>query len=309
MNLQMLLVIIDPTKQAQPALQRAAWLARQCGAALELLVCEYHATLEGSSLFDRHSREQAREQLLQERLDWLENLAQPLRDEGLRVQTTARWGRPLYQQVQQRVDELQPDLLFKAASDHGPLRQLLLSNSSWELIRHATVPLWLVHHGEAGNYKRLCAAIDPLHSFDKPAALDHRLLAAASELSQLLKLEAHSLHCYAPLPPSMIFDAELVATYPKYVQDHSQQHRAAFEQLQQQYPQILANSHLIEGFPEEVIPHFVREQSINLLLMGAVSRSHLESALIGNTAERVLEQVDCDLLVFNSGQKSSEAEK
>lgn len=300
MNLNMLLVVVDPSKQTQPALQRAAWLARKNGAALELLVCEYHTLLEGSSLFSSASRETARQKLLQERLDWLESLAQPLRDEGLRVQTHARWGRPLHQQVLQRINELKPDCLFMAASDHGTLRQLLLSNSCWEMIRHSTTPLWLVHHGDIGSYKRLCTAVDPLHSFDKPAALDHRMLAMAGELSQLLGLEAHVLHCHAPLPPSMIFDAELVAQYPQYLQDSGKQHRLVFEQLIANYPASRANAQLLEGYPEELIPHFVRTEAIDLLLMGAVSRSHLQSALIGNTAERVLEQVDCDLLVFNS---------
>ena len=70
-----------------------------------------------------------------------------LRDEGLRVQTHACWGRPLHQQVQQRINELQPDCLFMAASDHAPLRQLLLSNGCWEMIRHSTISLWLVHPG------------------------------------------------------------------------------------------------------------------------------------------------------------------
>jgi universal stress protein E len=300
MNLNMLLVVVDPTKQTQPALQRAAWLARKAGAALELLVCEYHTLLEGSSLFSSASRETARQKLLQERIDWLESLAQPLRDEGLRVQTHARWGRPLHQQVLQRINELKPDCLFMAASDHGQLRQLLLSNSCWEMIRHSTTPLWLVHHGDIGSYKRLCTAVDPMHSFDKPAALDHRMLAMAGELSQLLELEAHVLHCHAPLPPSMIFDAEVVAQYPKYLEDSSKQHRLAFEHLIENYPASRANAQLLEGYPEELIPHFVRKEAIDLLLMGAVSRSHLQSALIGNTAERVLEQVDCDLLVFNS---------
>ena len=112
MKLKMLLVVIDPTKQKQPALERAAWLARHSGSALELLVCEYHATLEGSSLFNPSSREKAREKLLQERLDWLESLAKPLRDEGLQVQTCARWGKPLHELVMARAAELKPDMLF-----------------------------------------------------------------------------------------------------------------------------------------------------------------------------------------------------
>ena len=300
MNLKLLLVVIDPARETQPALERAAWLARRNGAALELLVCEYHALLEASALLSTASREKTRQRLLQERRDWLESLAQPLRDEGLRVQTHACWGRPLHQQVQQRINMLQPDCLFMTASDQGPLRQLLLSNSYWEMIRHATVPLWLVHHGVIRRYQRLCAAVDPLHSFDKPAALDHRMLATASQLAQQLGLEAHALHCLAPLPPSMLFDSEIVSHYPQYLEEATEEHRQAFAQLLDGYPAIQPNSHLLEGYPEERIAHFVRSEGIDLLLMGAVSRSHLHSALIGSTAERILQQVDCDLLVFNS---------
>mgnify|MGYP003514166810 CR=1 FL=1 len=304
MKLQMLLVVIDPTKQAQPALERAAWLARQSGAAIELLVCEYHATLEGSSLFKPGSREKAREHLLEQRKEWLETLAAPLRAEGLQVQTAVRWGKPLHEVVLARADELQPDVLLNAASEHGALRRPLLSNSCWQLIRHCKFPLWLVHHGDFAGYKRLCAAVDPLHSVDKPAALDHRLLSAASQLAEQLKLDAHCLHCYAPLPRSLLFDAELIADYPKYMEDCAKHHGEAFEQLLSQYPQIGAKRHLLEGYPEAVIPHFVREQSIDLLLMGAVSRSSLDSALIGNSAERVLEQINCDLLVLHSAPAS-----
>ncbi|OOK86569.1 universal stress protein, partial [Pseudomonas aeruginosa] len=43
---------------------------------------------------------------------------------------------------------------------------------------------------------------------------------------------------------------------------------------------------------------FVRANDIDLLLMGAVARGHLDNALIGQTAERVLEEVECDLLVL-----------
>ena len=300
MKLQMLLVVIDPTRQKQPALERAIWLARRCGAAMELLVCEYHATLEGSSLLNPGSRDKARERLLQERQDWLGSLAAPLLAEGLNVQIAVRWGRPLHEAILARVAELQPDLLLKAANDHGVLRRLFLSNSCWQLIRHSSVPLWLVHHGDFAGYQRLCAAVDPLHSADKPAALDHRLLSTASQLAELLQLEPHCLHCYSPLPPSLLFDAELIADYPQYVQTCGKQHREAFERLLEKYPLLSTNQHLLEGYPEEAIPHFVRKESIDLLLMGAVSRSHLESAIIGNSAERVLEQVDCDLLVLNS---------
>ena len=85
MNLRQLLVVIDPAEAAQPALERAAWLARHTGAALELLACEFEQTLDGSLLFDDRQSEQARSALLAHRRARLEELAAPLRAEGLQV--------------------------------------------------------------------------------------------------------------------------------------------------------------------------------------------------------------------------------
>ncbi|MAB41738.1 MAG: hypothetical protein CMK77_05585 [Pseudomonadales bacterium] len=55
---------------------------------------------------------------------------------------------------------------------------------------------------------------------------------------------------------------------------------------------------MLEGDPEEALPGFVEEQKIDLLIMGAVSRSRLESALIGHTAERLIDATPCDLLII-----------
>jgi len=297
MNLRQLLVIIDPSQENQPALQRAAWLAQRSGAALELLLGEFHTGLDGGLLFDVPALEKARAALLAQRNQWLETLAAPLRAAGLHVKVQVRWGKPLHKVILARVDELRPDLLFKSARNQGLLKRLFLTNTCWQLIRHCPVPLWLVHHGEWEG-SRLCVALDPLHSADKPAILDHRLIAGARELSSKLKMEDHYLHCFAPLPRTLVFDVELVAAYNQYAEQSAEQHRQAFETLLGQYPIAMPNTHLVEGFPEEAIPHFVREQGIDLLLMGAIARGHLETALIGNTAERVLEAVDCDLLVL-----------
>ncbi|ACO79982.1 universal stress protein family [Azotobacter vinelandii CA] len=298
MNLRQLLVVIDPAQEPQPALERAVWLARHGGAALELLACEFEQNLDGSLLFDERQHEQARSALLAHRQARLEELAAPLRAEGLQVRTEVRWGRPLHRTILGRIEELKPDLVFKAATrNHGLLRRLLLGNTCWQLLRHCPVPLWLAHHGQWQG-RRLCAALDPLHDADKPAQLDQRLIATARELGERLRMDAHYLHCHAPLPRSLVFDAELVATYDAYVERGNRQHRQAFERLLAPYAIPASHRHLEQGYPEEVIPRFVRDRQIDLLLMGAIARGHLDNALIGNTAERVLEALECDLLIL-----------
>ena len=298
MQLNQLLVVIDPTsKDSQPSLERAAWVAKRSQSAVELLICEYNSALDGGFFFDGPAQQKARESLLNNLSIWLDKLAQPLRDDGLTVTTEVRWGKPLHSMVLQRIDELKPDLVFRDATTHSLLQRLFFNNTSWQLIRQCPVPLWLVRKGE-WKAERICAALDTVPSADTEAVLDHLLVESTAHLAKTLGMQADYMHSYAPLPRTMVFDSELVAAYDQYVERSAKQHRDAFEKLMVNYPVEKANRHLLEGFPEESIPAFVQERGIDLLVMGAVSRGNLENALIGNTAERVLEAVQTDLLVI-----------
>lgn len=297
MQLRQLLVIISPHRDEQPALLRARWLAQQTGAAIELLLAEHHPAFEQSLALAPEVALLARDNYQQLREQRLERLAAPLRDEGLTVTCCLRWGQSLVDHSLERVAAISPDLVLKSARHHGLLSRLLLGNSSWQLLRRCPVPVWLVQR-EGEQPRRLCAALDPTHSADKPAALEHELILASRELSERLGLAADYLHCFAPLPHSLMFDAELVIDYPGYVARTEAAHRAALDKLCGHYGLPREHTHLLNGYAEEAIPQFVRERQIDLLVMGAVSRSQLDAALIGHTAERVLEAVDCDLLVI-----------
>ena len=298
MELHQLLVVIDPTSgDSQPSLERATWVAQRSNSAVELLLCEYNSALDGGYFFDGPAQKKARDSLLENRSMWLEQLAQPLRDIGITVTVEVRWGKPLHTMILQRIDELKPDLVLRDATSHNLLQRLFFNNTSWQLIRQCPVPLWLVRKGQWKG-ERICAAVDPVHSSDNTSALDHFIVQSTTYLAETLGLQADYMHSYAPLPRTMVFDTELVAAYDKYVERSATQHREAFEKLMVNYPVEKTNRHLVEGFPEESIPAFVEEHGVDLLVMGAISRSNLENALIGNTAERVLEAVQTDLLVI-----------
>ncbi|MCJ1885770.1 universal stress protein [Pseudomonas sp. LA21] len=298
MKLQHLLVVIDPTREDQPALTRAQWIAERSGARLELLACEFNPALDNSLLLDQADLERGRQSLLDLRLARLEQLAAPLRQAGIEVKCQALWGKPLHRQIVLYCEQSQPDLVLKSAHHHSLLKRLVLTNHDWQLIRHCPQPLWLVQHGQWRG-ERLCAALDPLHASDKPAALEHRLIGVAREFEQRLNLQAHYLHAYVAVPQTLAFNAELLANYDDYVRRTEAHHRDAFDALLTQYPAIdRTRSHLGQGFAEEVIPAYVRDNGIDLLLMGAVARGQFDNALIGQTAERVLEEVECDLLVI-----------
>ncbi|WP_341707182.1 universal stress protein [Halopseudomonas sp.] len=299
MDIKHLLVVIDPTsEQQQPALDRAVNLAERFpGARLSLMICDYIPALDGGLLFESAALEKARESLLGHHREHLEALAAPLRAKGISVDVTAVWGKRLDRHVLREVAERKPDLVVKATHHHNVLKRLLLSSADWQLIRHCEVPLWLVKHGDKA-IDRLCASVDPLHSADKPAALDHKLIAAATSLSKTLTAKLDLVHCYTPLPRTMVFDASVIADYEGYANDVKQHHATAFSQLLGRSASESAESHLLDGDPEEALPEFLEKEKVDLLIMGAVSRSRLDSALIGHTAERLLDSVPCDVLVI-----------
>ena len=47
----------------------------------------------------------------------------------------------------------------------------------------------------------------------------------------------------------------------------------------------------------DVLPGWCRERGVDVLVVGAVSRSRLADAVIGSTAERLFDRVPSDLLV------------
>ena len=60
-----------------------------------------------------------------------------------------------------------------------------------------------------------------------------------------------------------------------------------------------------EGLPEDVIPLVADELDAELVVMGTVGRTGISAALIGNTAEHVIDSLNCDVLALKpQGYKS-----
>jgi nucleotide-binding universal stress UspA family protein len=73
--------------------------------------------------------------------------------------------------------------------------------------------------------------------------------------------------------------------------------RAAFERTAKQARIPRARRHLVDYNPIDAIPETARKVGADLVVMGAVSRSGLKRVFIGNTAERALGAIHCDVLV------------
>ncbi|MEM7235344.1 MAG: universal stress protein, partial [Planctomycetota bacterium] len=54
----------------------------------------------------------------------------------------------------------------------------------------------------------------------------------------------------------------------------------------------------VKGAPDRTIPRTVLEKNIDLLVIGTVARTGVPGWIMGNTAERLLEQIACSVLAI-----------
>lgn len=296
-----ILCVIDPTADEQPAMQRAAWLAKSVGAEIELFVCYYNEYLSGDRLFDSPSLEKARGEVITGHEKHLDKLAEPLRQAGLVVQTLAVWDHPLHEGIVRRAIAIGADMVFKDTHHHSAVSRALLTNTDWSLIRTCPVPLWLAKPGELPKKTIFLAAIDPLNEHDKPAALDDEILVLGKMLAEQTDAELRAFHSYDPriavatatanayIPVSLPFD--------EIEEQMREQHEKRFAEITDFHGIDDDKAHLVAGLTHEELPLLAAKIEASVVVMGAVARNHWKRLFIGATAERTLDHLPCDLLI------------
>jgi universal stress protein E len=297
MSVQRLLVVVDPTASAHPAIERAAWLARHVPARIELFISDYAAHLSGAA-----SREaDARAALLERHRRRLEQLAEPLRAAALDVAVDTRWDYPLHDSIVRKSVDAAADVVIKDTHYHSALRRSIFSNTDWSLIRACAATLWLVKPRPPGKRPCFIAAVDPLHERDKPADLDKVILSTAIELATSLGGEVHAFHAFdvsAAMAVSTDSMAMPVALPVNELADAIRaDHTGAVERLWKTYGISPQRIHVHQGSTRQLLLELTDQLRADAVVIGAISRSGLKGLFLGNTAEDILDRLHCDLVI------------
>ncbi|MEQ8954750.1 MAG: universal stress protein, partial [Gammaproteobacteria bacterium] len=216
-----------------------------------------------------------------------EELAKPLRESGIEVSVTVAWGNPPISEVIKRTRESKPALVIKAVSHHARLSNLILGNDDWEAIRYCEAPLLLVKSGKWEDRPNFIASVDPAHVHDKPASLDNKIIACANSLASAFEGGLYAFHS-AWMPP-------LSGMYP--VTTDARVEEATLAEFARSHDIDAAQCLWSDENITESLPKLCQALSASAVVMGAVSRSRLDRILIGNTAEKLIDKLDCDILV------------
>lgn len=299
-----MLVLMDPGEldaQPEPALARAVFLAREMNATLDLFVSEHASFLPaqlgakanpaGASSGADLQATQARTQAIAEAL---------IRQEQLTVAADVVWCRHPVEAIMHRVCETRPDMVVKTVRHDNALKRTLFNYADWHLIRTCPSPLMLVKDQGLWETRRVIACVDPAHVHSHAEALDDVILENARMLAYRLRGELHIFHAIEILPEPAFRVLHPYSSYTEYGRTAAEEHHNLVEDLIRRFGIGYERVHYAVGSPADTLPEFARALQASLVVMGAVSKGALELLFIGNTAEKVLDALSCDVLVVKS---------
>ena len=297
-----LVAIRDLHHAPKNELRKAGTLARASGATIEL----FHAidAPDPGRGFPETTTKEAVEKLraaaMRASERRLEQFARTQALRGLSITCTAVWDYPPHEAIVRRALKAGADFVIAATRAHAVGARLVLRNTDWELIRHCPMPLLLIKARRAVRKPVVLAAVDPFHAHARPANLDSELLVTAGQFAKLLHGTVHVFHAYMPLNNVQIaagYPAPPVMLPPEVEASHGRQIARVIDRLAEKAGVRRAFRHVEMGDVASELTALTRRTHTSLVVMGAVSRSALARLFIGNTAERVLDKLSCDVLI------------
>jgi universal stress protein E len=193
-------------------------------------------------------------------------------------------------------------VIVKGTQYHSQAQRAIFVDTDWSLVRGSPYPLRLVKPREPAAAPVVIAAVDPTHEDDEHAELDRLIVEQAQDVATRTGGELLLVHTFESLTG---IGAEATRTFKpvrlpvaELSERMAREHRAKLEALAKACNVDLRNVHQVPGRAREILPWFAREHKADLVVMGALARSRLRGAVIGSTAERVLDDLPCDILIL-----------
>ena len=265
-----ILVIIEPEHSESLALKRAKLIAGVTDAHLHLLVC------------DRKHEHSALLSLLKEQLV----------ADGYSVSTEQAWSNNRHETI---IDVQQAEgcaLVIKQHYPDSPLKKALLTPDDWKLLRLCPAAVLLVKTATPWTDGVILAAIDVGNLDNEHKALHAAIVDHGFDIASLAKGQLHVISAH---PSPMLSAADPVFQLKETIEARYREQCKAF---QAKFDIDDSHMHIEEGPADVLIPHAAHKLRAAVTIIGTVARTGISGALIGNTAEVVLDALESDVLVL-----------
>ena len=290
-----ILAVVDAERDNQPALSRAYELASKTGATVTAMMVVYDLSYDMTTMLSPDERESMRDAVTKEHAKWL---SAQLKEQGFsETDIVVEWNNRAYESIIYFALNNQIDLVVKATKNHDDLASVIFTPTDWHLMRKCPRPVLLVKEHDWPEGGEIIAAVNIGTEDDEHAALNDKLTIIANDYASLLKGNVNLVNSYPSTPLNIAievpeFDPD---TYHDAVKTH---HTKEMRSHALKYGIPEDKCVVKEGLPEKVIPQVAKTLDAELVVIGTVGRVGISAALIGNTAEHVIDELNCDVLAI-----------
>ncbi len=292
LRLQRLLVATDLSEPARYAADRAAALANEVEATLELLYVVPKPPIDRLRWLVSETPSKLQQRVLDEAREAVRQLAAHLlRAYGVSPGVHVVSG-PLLQELVTQIKGISPDLTIVGARGASTVRHLLLGTTADRLLGTARRPMLVVKQPPRERYRSVLVPVD-FSPASIAAVRAARTVApgASIKLLHAFEMPFEGMLQYASVDEEQIHCYRIAAR-----QEALQKLRRLSEEAS--LPAGLALPPLVlHGNPSVHILEQERAAGCDLIVMGKHGQDKLEELLLGSTTKHILAQSQCDVLV------------
>ncbi|MEP3482691.1 MAG: universal stress protein [Fuerstiella sp.] len=296
-NFNNILVAIDTRLESHPILQQAALIAKQNGASVKVVdvVPDFSWTVR----WTLPDHEDVRKTLGEDKRQKLAAVVKSLQEQGVEAEAKVLWGKSSVEIIRE-VLRGKHDLVLRVAKGQQSRDRGFFGATGRRLLRECPSAVWLIPAVECIGFQHVLACVDPSTEHDLDAELNDKVFELATEVSQRHAAELSIIHAWSIGSEQLMQHRMLPEDFERLVN----RQRAGIKERMNTFLQAHGASvdadhaYLVKSDPGYAIPEFAREKKVDLVVMGTVARSGLTGMVIGNTAERILEDLECAVLAL-----------
>jgi universal stress protein E len=267
-KLQRVFAVIDPERFVQPAFERAEWIAARNGGVLHLFCCLGEEGVTADDPRARFAVERANR--------WLERLTAEAGEYDLKTEIEVEWNPDWRSRIAVAAHDCGADMIIKTVSRHRGLARQLRATGDWAVLRNAHCPVLLIDPDRPPQPGRVLAAVKLNPDREEYSLLNDRVISMSQRIAGALDAELDAVTVVKG--DQMYFDRQKFADSCGLPRNRV---------------------HTREGSPHKGIAQAAQDLGADILVIGSASRNLRDSgSIIGDTAERIIDAVDTDLVVI-----------
>ena len=304
-----LLVVLNPENEKQYALARAVRLIKEqkttSKVKLTVFMAVYDLSYEMSVMLSKEEGERMRNGVIKQH----QKQIQPYIDKyfadlpNVDVDVVVVWNNNESDAITQIVEEEQFDVVVKYANEEAEgLAALIFTPQDWQLLRKCHAPIMMVRNGDWKHQRRVLIAVNVGENDESHLSFNRELVATGMSIAD--ELERGNVHLVSAYPPTPV---NISVDLPEFNNPttENQEYNDYFnnmESLRKEFGIDADHVHVLEGFPEDVIPKVAKDIEAEMVVLGTVGRKGFSAAFLGNTAEHVINKLTCNLLAIKPSQ-------